>query len=521
MEEERQRVLEEAAELKKVADWYLHPGKKVAVDSTVCGRNYFTRPSAPEYDDNMEEEREHALADAAELKKVAGWYFHPEKKIDVDSIACGRNYFTRPSAPEYDDDDMEEARACVLAEAAELKMVADWYLHPEKKINVEPNVFGRNYFTRPSAPEEEDDGMEEECECVLSEAAELKMVADWYLHPEKKINVEPNVFGRNYFTRPSAPEEEDDGTEEERECVLAEAAELKKMADWCHNPNQPIVSDGFSTGRNYFTRLSAAEDDMDEERELVLAEAAELKQMADWCHNPNQPIVSDGFATARNYFTRPSAPEYEDEDDNIEEERSLVLAEAKELKEVASWYHEPSKPVKSNIAVTRNYFTRPSAPVEEDEEMANILADALELKKLAIDYLHPEKPVVSSSINCIRNYFDRPSAKGHADYIHTEGHVNYPGDHTQEHFIMHADDYHHYDHYHQDDISHGSFQSHSDHFDMDEDAFHGFHESINAFRDSVTDVHDQPIPIIKEEDDGKEGHLSRSPSTIMLFEEVM
>jgi len=312
--------------------------------------------------------------------------------------------------------------------------------------------------------------MEEERECILAEAAKLKMVADWYIHPEKKINVEPNAFGRNYFTRPSAPENE---------------------------------------------------DDMDEERELVLAEAAELKQMADWCHNPNQPIVSDGFATARNYFTRPSAPEYEDEDDNIEEERSLVLAEAKELKEVASWYHEPSKPVKSNIAVTRNYFTRPSAPVEEDEEMANILADALELKKLAIDYLHPEKPVVSSSINCIRNYFDRPSAKGHADYIHTEGHVNYPGDHTQEHYIMHDDDYHHYDHYHQDDISHGSFQSHSDHFDMDEDAFHGFHESINAFRDSVTDVHDQPIPIIKEEDDGKEGHLSRSPSTIMLFEEVM
>ena len=56
------------------------------------------------------------------------------------------------------------------------------------------------------------------------------------------------------------------------------------------------------------------------------------------------------YQIIRNYFTRPSAPEYEGEDDNIEEERSLVLAEAKELKEVASWYHEPSKPVKSNIA---------------------------------------------------------------------------------------------------------------------------------------------------------------------------
>ena len=524
MEDERNAIMEELKQLKTTADWYLHPEKPIVCDATACGRNYFTRPSAPEYDDDeeddMEEERQRVLEEAAELKKVADWYLHPEKKIAVDSTVCGRNYFTRASAPEYDDN-MEEEREHALADAAELKKVAGWYFHPETKIDVDSIACGRNYFTRPSAPEYDDDDMEEERECVLAEAAELKMVADWYLHPEKKIDVEPNVFGRNYFTRPSAPEEEDDGMEEERELVLAEAAELKQMADWCHNPNQPIVSDGFSTGRNYFTRLSAAEDDMDEERELVLAEAAELKQMADWCHNPNQPIVSDGFATARNYFTRPSAPEYEDEDDNIEEERSLVLAEAKELKEVASWYHEPSKPVKSNIAVTRNYFTRPSAPVEEDEEMANILADALELKKLAIDYLHPEKPVVSSSINCIRNYFDRPSAKGHADYIHTEGHVNYPGDHTQEHFIMHADDYHHYDHYHQDDISHGSFQSHSDHFDMDEDAFHGFHESINAFRDSVTDVHDQPIPIIKEEDDGKEGHLSRSPSTIMLFEEVM
>merc|ERR1740117_1905371 len=470
MEDERNAIMEDLKQLKTTADWYLHPEKPIVLsDATACGRNYFTRPSAPEYDDDeeddMEEERQRVLEEAAELKKVADWYLHPEKKIAVDSTVCGRNYFTRASAPEYDDN-MEEEREHALADAAELKKVAGWYFHPETKIDVDSIAYGRNYFTRPSAPEYDDDDMEEERECVLAEAAELKMVADWYLHPEKKINVEPNVFGRNYFTRLSAPEEEDDGMEEERECVLAEAAELKQMADWCHNPNQPIVSDGFSTGRNYFTRLSAAEDDMDEERELV-------------------------------------------------------LAEAKELKEVASWYYEPSKPVKSNIAVTRNYFTRPSAPVEEDEEMANILADALELKKLAIDYLHPEKPVVSSSINCIRNYFDRPSTKGHADYIHTEGHVNYPGDHTQEHFIMHADDYHHYDHYHQDDISHGSFQSHSDHFDMDEDAFHGFHESINAFRDSVTDVHDQPIPIIKEEDDGKEGHLSRSPSTIMLFEEVM
>jgi hypothetical protein len=157
----------------------------------------------------------------------------------------------------------------------------------------------------------------------------------------------------------------------------------------------------------------------------------------------------------------------------------------------------------------------------EEREKDMIVADALKFKKLAVDYLHPEKPVAPSSINCVRNYFDRPSAKGnHADYIHTQGHVNHSDGHMEEDYVMHHDDYHHYDYHHHDDISHGSFQSHGDHFDMDEDVFHGFRESINAFRDSVTGVHDQHIPIIKEEEgDVKEGNLSRSPSSIMLFEE--
>jgi len=515
-EEERELIMEEMKELKTTATWYLHPEKKVivVVDSTACGRNYFTRGSALEY--KMEEERELVLAEAAELKKVAGWYLHPEKQIFVDSTDFGRNFFTRPSAPEEEGDEMEDERERVLAESAELKKVAGWYLHPEKKIVVDSTVFGRNYFTRLSAPEEEGDYFEKERERVLADSAKLKKIADWYLHPEKKIVVDSAAFGRNYFTRLSAPE--DDFMDDEREGILAEAAEFKKMADWCINPNQPVVSNGFATARNFFTRLSAPEeedDDMYDEREGILAEAAELKKMADWYHNPNQPVDSDGFATGRNYFTRPAAPEY---DEDAKEEHECILADAKELKEVAEWYHDPTKPIKSNIAVTRNYFTRPSAFVqdtEDDEQRDKVLADALELKKLAIDYLHPEKPVASSSINCVRNYFDRPSAKGnHADYIHTEGHANHPVDHMEEHYVMHDDDYL-YDHHH-DDISHGSFQSHGDHFDMDEDVFHGFRESINAFRDSVTSVHDQHIPIIKEEGDGKEGNLSRSPSSIMM-----
>jgi hypothetical protein len=124
---------------------------------------------------------------------------------------------------------------------------------------------------------------------------------------------------------------------------------------------------------------------------------------------------------------------------------------------------------------------------------------------------------LSMSVNCSRNYFYRASAKGDlAKYIHTQGYANHND--QMEDYVIHDDDYHHHYDYHHDDVSHGSFHSHGDHFDMDED-FQGFRESITAFRDSVTAIHDQHIPIIKEEGDGKEGNLSRSPSTVMLFEE--
>jgi len=298
---------------------------------------------------------------------------------------------------------------------------------------------------------------------------------------------------------------------------LADAKQLKEVAGWYANPHEPVKSDGFATARNYFTRPSAPEYEEDtDERDQVLAEAQELKKVAGWYANPHEPVKSDGFATARNYFTRASASEYEED----AEERDQVLAEAKELREVAGWYANPEQPVKSDgFASARNYFTRLSAEQstdENEEERANIIADGKELKKLAVDYLHPEKPVAPSSVNCARNYFDRASAGGHADHIHTEGYTNQSELHSD--YVQHgyAYDYDHHDDHHHDDVSQQSFHSHGDHFDMDED-FHGFRESMTAFHDAVVG-HDH-IPMIKEEDDGKEGNLSRSPSTVMLFDE--
>merc|ERR1740130_782695 len=148
MEDERNAIMEDLKQLKTTADWYLHPEKPIVLsDATAFGRIYFTRPSAPTAYDNeddymttlsrvrdgldvqdMEDERNAIMEELKQLKTTADWYLHPEKPIVCDATACGRNYFTRLSAPEYDDDEedgMEEERQRVLEEVAELKKVAD------------------------------------------------------------------------------------------------------------------------------------------------------------------------------------------------------------------------------------------------------------------------------------------------------------------------------------------------------------------------------------------------------------
>merc|ERR1719343_1805799 len=183
--EEREMVLAAMKELKKVAEWYQHPEKPVTVYATACGRNYFTRPSAPVEEET--EEREEILADATELLRVAQWYMHPEEPVTVYATACGRNYFSRPSAPqEEDDEEMEEERERILEEMKQLKTTAEWYMHPEKPVAVDAVACGRNYFSRPSAPGYDEDDAEER-ERILEEMKQLKTTAEWYMHPEKPV----------------------------------------------------------------------------------------------------------------------------------------------------------------------------------------------------------------------------------------------------------------------------------------------------------------------------------------------
>merc|ERR1711937_102822 len=124
-----------------------------------------------------------------------------------DAMSSGRNYFTRASAPEQESMEEAEERGKILEEAALLKQYADFHLHPEKPVvSSDAMSSGRNYFCRPSAPEQESMEEAEERAKVLEEAALLKQYADFHLHPEKPVvSSDAMSSGRNYFCRPSAP----------------------------------------------------------------------------------------------------------------------------------------------------------------------------------------------------------------------------------------------------------------------------------------------------------------------------
>ena len=286
----------------------------------------------------------------------------------------GRNYFARPSAPEQEEDEDADERAQILEDMMELKKAARAYLHPEDPVESAPEVFGRNYFHRAGAPEGEDVFEAEEHARVLAEAAALKKSAVDYMHPEIGVtSASGECFGRNYFNRPSAPATEEDEYADERAEILAEMAALKQSAvDYMHPEIGVKTTDATLFGRNYFNRASAPdmEDAAEaEEHARILAEAKALKQAAvDYMHPEIGVETTDATLFGRNYFNRASAPEQEDRE--IDEERTRVLAEAASLKKSAVDYLHPEKPVEvSPECFGRNYFTRYSSPLEYEHEI--------------------------------------------------------------------------------------------------------------------------------------------------------
>jgi len=437
------------------------------------------------------EERREILKDAQLLKLHASFHLHPEAPVTSNGNACGRNYFSRPSALEYDSLEEMEERNMILEEAALLKQYATFHLHPELPVKTtDANACGRNYFSRPSALEYDSLEEMEERNMILEEAALLKQYATFHLHPELPVKTtDANACGRNYFTRASAPEQDTCEEAEERMMVLAEAAELKKYAGYHLHPEKPVVASGLmACGRNYFTRASAPEQDTfveAEERILVLQEAALLKQYATFHLHPELPVkTTDANACGRNYFSRPSALEY----DSLEEmeERNKILEEAALLEQYATFHLHPELPVKTTEACGYNYFFMGTAP--EQDLLIN----------------RPDCEGVNETM--IGNQVRRDSFEERLNILDV---ANAPskstrqlGDVSQCFFSHSCNEGEMYDDY--DD-------NHFDHEDIS-------HEHLRASLSKVI-VNNQfnPLGTFVSMKDDDEGHLSRSPSSIMLF----
>eukprot|EP00566_Odontella_aurita_P003022 CAMPEP_0113571624 /NCGR_PEP_ID=MMETSP0015_2-20120614/25654_1 /TAXON_ID=2838 /ORGANISM="Odontella" /LENGTH=1020 /DNA_ID=CAMNT_0000474589 /DNA_START=72 /DNA_END=3134 /DNA_ORIENTATION=+ /assembly_acc=CAM_ASM_000160 len=423
--EEIARSLSDAARLKETAVRYAHPEKSVSTsDASVLGRNYFSRPSAEPYEEEeVDVDRDDVLEDMAHLKKLAADYLHPEKSVEVDDAAAfGRNYFNRAGAPETEEEEIDAERDEVLEDIAELKKLASDYLRPEKPVEVDPAAFGRNYFHRASAPSTENVAEAEERASALADAAQLKKLAVDFARPEVGVTAtDPECFGRDYFGRPSAGEYEEEDVDAERDDVMADAAALKKLAADYARPEKPVATTDSSVfGRNYFNRASAPEteeEEVDAERDEVLEDLAALRKLASDYLRPEAPVDVDPTAFGRNYYGRASAPQEEDIEDA--EECAAALADASALKKLAADYHHPEVGVKTLDAAAfgRNYYSRPAAGEYEEEEVDaerdDILEDVAALKKLAVDFAHPEKPVATTDAAAFgRNYFNRASAPG-------------------------------------------------------------------------------------------------------------
>jgi len=254
------RVLRDAKNLKKFADFFLHPEAPVETDPLASARCYFDRASAPAgIEKELQDESDRVLEEAKAMKKLAVDYMHPERPVVVeDPTLFGRNYFGRASADDQEQHSAE--RDLIMEDLKQLKKLAVDYMHPERPVVVEdPTLFGRNYFNRPSALVQEDMELVREYKLVLADAKKLKKLAVDYKHPEIPVHTEDATScGRNYFSRPSAPPQESLEYSQERERVLAEARRLKKLAvDYLHPENSVVTSDGAACGRNYFNRGSA------------------------------------------------------------------------------------------------------------------------------------------------------------------------------------------------------------------------------------------------------------------------
>lgn len=253
---------------------------------------------------------------------------------------------------------------------------------------------------------------------VLNDARALKHLAEAFAYPERPVDSsDPSAFGRNYFTRPSAPPQE---KEEEQDAILQDLYSLKQVAvEYLHPELSVVTTDETAFGRNYFTRPSAPPQQQGVEYDLILQDLYSLKQLAvEYLHPEYAVVTTDETACARNFFSRTPYDTQEEA-----EERDRILTDSKTLRKLAFDYSHPELGVVTTdpCACGRSYFDRASSPqqvsLEDTNEFGRCMDDLLALKKYAMDYMHPERGVVTTDDTaCGRNFHDRASFKGH-DFI--------------------------------------------------------------------------------------------------------
>ncbi|KAL7502376.1 hypothetical protein ACHAXN_000682 [Cyclotella atomus] len=295
--DERAKILADALTLNKSAIDYLHPDRLES-----------RRLTEPALTEDVEEANERAqiLVDALALKKSAVNYMHPEVGVTVeDSTVFGRNYFNRASAPDTEDDEFADEHADVLA----LKKAAIDYLHPEIGVKTtDATLFGRNYSLATL--------LLMSCLWRMPTRGLLCLLMPWLSRSLPLIGVsteDATLFGRNYFSRASAPDVESVEEANERAQILSDALALKKSAIGYLHPEVGVTSsDGACFGRNYFNRASAPETGEADECAQILADVMALKKSAvNYLHPEIGVTATDGACFGRNYFTRYSAPSVE------------------------------------------------------------------------------------------------------------------------------------------------------------------------------------------------------------------
>jgi adenosyl cobinamide kinase/adenosyl cobinamide phosphate guanylyltransferase len=423
----------------------------------------------------------------------------------ADPTAYGRNYFGRACAPEQETEEDAEERNLIVEDMLALKKQATMFAHPEVGVKTaDPTAYGRNYFGRASAPEQETEEDAEEHDLIMEDLMALKKQAQAFLHPEEPVKTDPAGVARCYYDRASAPEQETEEFAEERARILEESQALKQQATVYAHPEVGVkTTDPSCFARCFFNRPFAPDQETEEfveERLQILADSKALKEQATSFAHPEVPVVTtDPFSYGRNYYGRASAQEQETKD--FAEERLQSLAEAMLLKQQVAAYAHPEAPVTTTdrTAYGRNYYDRASALEQETEEGAAerelIMKELMLLKQLAVDFAHPELPVETTDPTaCGRNYYDRPSAKRVHDFISS----------TSEDPFEPI----------KDPVDLDECDLHYGVFDWEEDTYLDIRHQLESLGDSAR-FHAHEVPL---GDKDKENEvLSRSPSSIMLF----